>query len=311
MPPNNAKVDANIRNRKQTGDSMKITNNLGPHCSNALYNAAQESLYEPVEGQIRVSELIDAPIIRRLRILHANEITIPVERIIPSLMGTAWHSLMEKHTNPSETSECRMYREYPEFQTTLTGQLDNYNPTTCAISDYKETSVMKFIHQDFSSWEKQQNIYADLANENNMPVKTIHIYVNIKDWNKYKAFQGGNYPKFRHMKLSLPLWTHEQADAFIRQRLALHAQEIPDICTPEERWQKETQYALMKKGRKSAVRCMDSPQEIQDYAINKNIKIDGQHHWIQERPGEDTRCEGWCDVCDFCPYYQQLKEAAA
>ena len=291
---------------------MKITNNLGPHCSNALYHAARQSLYTPVEGQIRVSELIDAPMVRRLRTMHADEIIVPVERLIPSLMGTAWHSLMEKYTDPSEVSERRMYREYPDFNVTLTGQLDNYNPATCTISDYKETSSMKFIRKDFLKWEQQQNIYADLANENGMPVKTICIYVNVKDWSKYKAFQGGDYPRFRHMRLELPLWPHDQADAFIRERLALHAQDVPDVCTPEERWQKETEYALMKKGRKSAVRCMESAQEIEAYALDKKIKIDGIAHWIQERPGEDTRCEGWCDVCDFCPYYQmKAKECAA
>ena len=72
-------------------------------------------------------------------------------------------------------------------------------------------------------------------------------------------------------------------------------------CTPEERWAKPDKWAVMKHGRKSAVKVFDSEEEA-----NANI---GLGDYIEYRQGVDTKCEDYCMVNQFCPYWQKrMKE---
>ena len=77
-------------------------------------------------------------------------------------------------------------------------------------------------------------------------------------------------------------------------------------CTPEERWHKEDTYAVMKEGRKSAVRVFKTHGDAQAYIDSK--MLDNKHS-IVKREGTDNRCENYCNVNKWCPYYKS-KHAA-
>ena len=75
-------------------------------------------------------------------------------------------------------------------------------------------------------------------------------------------------------------------------------------CDSDERWQKETKFAVMKKGRARAIRLHSSKEEA-----TEQVEYLGKDHYIEDRVGEATRCtQNWCGVADWCDQYQQSNE---
>jgi hypothetical protein len=101
--------------------------------------------------------------------------------------------------------------------------------------------------------------------------------------------------------IDLPVWSLEEAEAWILSRVVLHQQSDLGVeveCTEEERWYSRTTFALMKDGGKRAKRVVEIKEEL--------LPIPEGHH-IEERPGVNRRCEGFCEVAPFCSQYQKIK----
>jgi hypothetical protein len=114
------------------------------------------------------------------------------------------------------------------------------------------------------------------------------------------------------MQIDIPLWDIKTTENYISERIKLHEQVPAPECTPEEKWERPTRYAVKKKGRKSAIRVFDNKleaeleldnQEEKAKAKKKNDKFS-----IEVRKGENVRCENYCVVNKFCPYYKGNKE---
>lgn len=292
---------------------MRIINDVGPLCPPALLKAAEESLYRPEDTVIRVSELVDSPQIRRLRLAHWDHLEVPLTRLIPSLDGTAWHDFMESHSalEAGEISEFRMFWNFDVDgrQITLTGKIDLYMRDLFLLGDYKRIPSYKWVKNSFEEFEAKQNIYRQMLLREGHRVDRLILWCLIKDWSKWERMRSPDYPPSRLSIKELPIWTTEQTEQYIRQRLRLHFVEDA-ACTPEERWQEPTVYALKKKDRKTAVKVEASVVQLEAYIAQKNetgkskIVLDGVHYWIEERPGSCVRCGEWCDVNQFCPFYQ-------
>jgi hypothetical protein len=84
----------------------------------------------------------------------------------------------------------------------------------------------------------------------------------------------------------------------VKLHLQAMGEEVPPICTPEERWATPTTYAVMKQGKKSALKVAQSQKEAQIW-----LEANGGE-WVQERPGEDKRCHNYCPFGKqgLCPY---------
>ncbi|MDP1615071.1 MAG: hypothetical protein Q8L68_04670, partial [Methylococcales bacterium] len=96
-------------------------------------------------------------------------------------------------------------------------------------------------------------------------------------------------------------------------RLAEH-QKCDILCTDEERWRRPEFWAVMKKGRKSAVACnsylngekipfteADAKKWIQDNGKK------GEQLSLECRKGVCMRCQNYCAVNTFCPQYNGEK----
>jgi len=75
--------------------------------------------------------------------------------------------------------------------------------------------------------------------------------------------------------------------------------EIPP-CTPEERWDSPSKYAVMKNGVKRAVRLFDIQEEADQLATSK-----GAGHYVEVRKGESRRCRSYCLCRQFCNFYRE------
>ena len=101
------------------------------------------------------------------------------------------------------------------------------------------------------------------------------------------------------------LWDWHDAIGYMEDRVREHqaAESLSDdalpVCSPEERWEKPTTYAVMKKGRKSAVRVLDNEVDAEQMAADK-----GAGHYVEVRHGESARCVDYCPVNTYCNQYQ-------
>jgi hypothetical protein len=100
---------------------------------------------------------------------------------------------------------------------------------------------------------------------------------------------------------------------YIKDRVLLHQSciglkddDLPP-CAPEEMWEEPTKYAVMKKGRKSAVRVLGSMEDAEKYMEDKGLST--KIHSITVRPGSRKRCDSYCNVNQWCNRYKEYKNA--
>lgn len=139
------------------------------------------------------------------------------------------------------------------------------------------------------------------------------IVMLLKDHSKTKAKTDSSYPM-------LPVYTKEfnfceadfkEIEEFIYKKFEelkkceqLSDDEIPP-CTAEERWHKGDVWAVMKEGRKTALKLCDSEKEAQEYIENNALD---SKHYINFREGKDSKCDEYCSVAEHCPFYKKKYE---
>ena len=280
---------------------MKITNKMG--LPEALYKAVSVRRHND-PGRLSATTLLNGVKQILLTDRHWEELEEDVLDRFWAIFGTAGHKMLE-HEGIHEFTEEYMSHEIDGI--TVTGRIDNYNMAEGLISDYKFISKWKIKFRDFEDWEKQGLIYAWLLIKNGFVVKTCRFIAIIKDHSKREAKRDSSYPAF-------PLYVHEfnvtekrlaEIEAFIRQKIADYKQQrdmadddIPP-CTPKERWDKPTKYAVMKGTNKRAYRVMDTMEEADKLAADM-----GAVYSVVTRPGESIRCQDYCSCCEFCDYYR-------
>ena len=285
---------------------MKITNRFG--VPETLVALASRSSYTKGKADYSVTEIISPPRIQRLRTKHWADMEQDVSDMLWSLMGSALHVVAERSQVENHTSEERLYVEVDGV--TLSGAIDLQQDVGdgIIITDYKFTSAWA-VRNDKPEWEQQQNIYKYLVETTKKtPVKGLRICALIRDWSRREAAAKPDYPQAPIQIVELPMWTHEETEQFIKQRIELHRtskvsadwnEELP-LCTEEDRWQRNTTYAVKRKGQKRAIKLFASEPEASAYAS----EIKGG--FVEFRPGEPIRCTGnFCGVAQWCTQFKQ------
>jgi hypothetical protein len=221
-----------------------------------------------------------------------------------AVFGTAVHKILEGE-GANEFSEEYMYFEVDGV--IVTGRIDNYNMKEGVISDFKTCSVWKIKFQSFDDWRKQGLIYAWLLIKNGFEVKTCRFIAMIKDHSKRDAKRDSSYPLCPTYVYEFPVTKMEldEIETFIRGKIAVYKQyqetaddDIPP-CSPDERWEKATKYAVQKSGAKRAYKLLDTQEEAEKIAGDM-----GKGYVVEKRPGESTRCIDYCSCAAFCNYYR-------
>ena len=76
-------------------------------------------------------------------------------------------------------------------------------------------------------------------------------------------------------------------------------------CSPSERWASPDKWAVMKEGRKTAVKVCDTEEEALNFI--EELEKDKDKHFVEERKGQDKKCSDYCACCEFCSYYKSLQ----
>ena len=253
----------------------------------------------PLAGQLSVTELINPPQIRALTIRYWEEITEDASERLWAAVGSLMHQLLESYADiPGHQAERTRFTEVEGV--TVTGTFDLYYEDG-VLTDYKFVSVWTTVNDVKKEWEQQLNLYAHLLRLTGARVETLQIVAIYRDWSKSKALDS-NYPSAQVQTFTVPLWSHEAAENFLLERVLLHKMAEGGealACTPEERWESPTRFAVMKRGQKRAVRVFDTREEAEGHVTKAGL-------YIEERPGSSVRCESYCRV----PYRRRRRTPA-
>ena len=194
----------------------------------------------------------------------------------------------------------------------LSGKPDRYDGNLKLLEDYKLCSVWNWIYGAKVEWEQQLNIYRYIFHLNGLEVEQANIHAIFRDWSKTKAAVDPKYPQKQWIVMPMNIWSIEKCKEFVEERIRIHQEaalveekDLP-LCTDEERWSSGEKWALMKKGRKSAVKLFDSSSQAMDW--KGRYQKPGEILTLEHRPSVNTRCVHYCVVSHLCPFGISLKK---
>lgn len=289
---------------------MNLTNKYG--LPDAIFRAVQgfdrdyDATHKKRHSDISATTLLNPPQAVQLNRQHWQEIEEDASDRLWALLGQAVHAILAK-AETSAMTETRLYMDVAGW--TLSGQYDRLTLLpTGLLQDYKVCSVWEVIYGLKAEREQQLNVLAELCASNGHEVTELEIVAILRDWQKAKAANDHDYPQVGFARMKVPLWPQPQRRAFIEARVRLHQQARTGViapCTDEDRWYSGETFAVMKKGRKSAVRLHDQRESADNMAADL-----GAGHYVEHRPGENKRCASYCRVSAFCPQWLAMNNAA-
>jgi len=285
---------------------MIITNKL--NLPQAFVEMANKE-YTPKPKRYSVTALLKGTREAILEKRYYNEIEQDVSDMIWLLFGSAAHLILEQQQESDhEIKETKLAIEIGDY--TVSGIFDLYNDKTKTITDYKTCSVWKVVYGDYSEWRLQLLLYAWMMKQIGFDVQRGEIVAIMKDHTKSKAKYDKNYPQLPVQKITFH-FTEEDfitAEDFLTAKFAeiKECEKLPDedllLCTPKERYNSGDKYAVMKKGKKRALRVLDTKEEAEQWKDNSG------GDYIDVREGVDKKCLDYCSACQFCSHYKKLTE---
>jgi len=275
---------------------MKLTNkNNLPH---AIYNSCleQNKKYSKGDADYSVTGLLKPPTISRLTKEHYDELTEDCSERLWALSGSALHHILEMSADENTITEKRLFAEINGVK--ISGSIDVLENKT--IQDYKYASVWESIYGIKPEKVEQLNIYYWLCYKNGIEVDSLELVFMFRDWQASKAEHDANYPQSQIAVIPVEIWSIEKIESFIIERIKLQ-QDENYICTAEDRWRNGEKWAVMKLGRKSAIKLHDTVEEA-----DRHLQTLDDKHYIEHREGKDARCERYCPVRNFCPHNKML-----
>ena len=284
---------------------MLITNKY--NLPEAFVKAIQNSRHN-ADGCLSATTLLKGTKEIILTDRHFDEITIDASDEVWAVFGTAVHSILE-HQEDEAFKEESFSVDVLDYK--VTGKVDRYDMKNETIEDWKTAPSFKIKNKEFDDWRSQGLTYAWLLKQSGLNVRHIRFVALIKDHSKTEAKRNADYPQS-------PVYIYEfdvrpedltEIEAFIKAKVfevskdtELEDDNIKE-CSPSERWASPEKYAVMKKGRKTAVRVFEVKADAEKF-IEELDEKDRENHSIETRPGANKKCENYCACCKFCSYYK-------
>ena len=291
---------------------MKLTNKFG--IPETFVNVLKRPTYSKGAAHLSVTQLINSPKIVALTKKFEDELEQDVSEMVWSIFGSAIHGVLEHGKDDNHLVEERIHSMVDGWK--ISGAVDLQvvdDKGGISIRDYKTTSVWAVMNEKIE-WEQQLNIYAWLVDtvKEDFFVKDLGIVAIIRDWSRREANRNSDYPQAPVKEIPIKLWTYEEQEAFIKDRITAHSAcefametdgDLPP-CTPDEMWEKPTVWAIKKTGGVRAKSLHDNEE-----AAQKALETLGKDYEIEVRPGSRTRCESFCPVNTYCQQWRDYQES--
>ena len=285
---------------------MKLTNNHnlpGP-------------IYSKVAGEMRerppgygLTTLLRPPRMVALEIKHWGEIESDAMDHVWRLFGSAIHQMIDVDNEQTILREHLLEADIAGVKVrTAIDRLWKDGPAN-VLTEFKTTSVWSVIYGK-PEWEQQLNLQGAMLHLNGRVADRMEVVALLRDWSARDAQYDSQKPQSPVVKIDVNRWLPDRQLNFLVDRVEAHklarSSEVLPECSDADRWTKPDTWAVMKAGRKSALRVLPSNAEAETWGQNNA----GGKFTIEHRPGENVRCERYCPVSQFCDQFKQLKEAA-
>lgn len=277
--------------------------------------------YDPGDAKYSTTTLLNPPRQVQLVRRHAESIERDVADYMFAFYGSAIHASIEnaamsEYGDVAQNIEERVYARIGDVL--IGGKPDLVINGT--LIDWKFMSVWEAINGLRAEKEQQANINAWLLKMNGYTVERNQIFSMYRDWAKTRVSPDpeDTYPKKQAEIHELPMWSEEDALAFIQERVRLHeeASHLPDdelpFCTPHELWADGKPWAIMiykgtKPALKRAVKLFTTREEAERWVLNQEPRMNGQRYVLERRALTPRRCEFYCAAAPFCNQWQDWK----
>ena len=239
---------------------------------------------------------------------HFDEITVDAADSVWAVWGTAVHALLESQPDNNFHEESF---KVPVSNSFVTGQVDSYDMENGVINDWKTASVWKVQFNDFKDWRAQGLTYAWLLQQSGLEVKKCRFVALLKDHSKTKAKTDSSYPQSPVFIYEFDVTAADLEET--AARILAKVQEIESAykldddaiepCSEEERWADGEKWAVMKNGRKTAVKVFDNQLDADAMAGEL-----GNSHYVEHRPAISRKCGDYCKCKEFCNFYKAMNK---
>jgi hypothetical protein len=264
---------------------------------------------------------------------------VDVEALVPSVMGSAMHSLLEvalESTQPDVweqfniqankleiLQEQRVVKQIPGTKYKLAGKFDvlyKYDSDVWRLGDLKTLSTMALIMsgpEKMEEFTKQLSQYRWL-NQDKSIEDIADIYYWYTDWAKVRALQDSSYPQSRVGSFEVALWSLDQTEGYIKTRVLEIDKAMTSLtttgdtgvrCSDTELWRSTPKFKYYKPNKsgtinyKRATKVFDTLEDAQTYMVTAGGGVGD----IKEFPAEIKRCK-YCSVTNFCSQYKEFVE---
>ena len=266
------------------------------------------------------STLVAPTQITALKRRHPDKLkTFDVSQKMWSFLGSVSHNILEAAWKESMGSVVEKRFYVTVNGRIVSGKTDCYAPPQ--IRDYKSCKAYKLQRgavEGYEEWERAQNCYAYILEENGLPVESLLIIAIVFDWKEMESYKP-NYPKAPFVQIPLTLWSKEKQRAYVEERVAAleDAKTLTDEelavkypCSKKDMWQDLSGIVVQKRGAERATRKFDAGTKEEMYAeaqaYFQEKGLSHATHEIVERWSGRTRCAAWCDVADVCAQNRRL-----
>lgn len=281
---------------------MNISNNF--NLPEPIVQAVTNDPYKRV-GHISVTSLIKSPRQLGLERRHHEEITEDASDRIWMLLGSSIHAILERAAISNSLTEERLL--YSLHGWDISGQPDLLDHEH-TLTDYKVTSTYAVQDGAKSDWVNQIQLYCCLYRHNGFEVKRGQIVCLFRDWSRARAGREPDYPQSPVLVIDIPLWSPEEQEVFLGERVRLHQQaeklsdeELP-FCMDEETWKRPDSWAVKKPGNKRATRVFDNSTAANAMGVATGYEV-------EFRAGVSVRCQSYCAAAPFCNQWARIKPA--
>jgi hypothetical protein len=272
------------------------------------------------------------------RYYSGSDKEINISGLIPSVFGTALHSLLEVSLNdgnkevwkdfgvdPKELEilqENRVIKQVPGTKWKVSGKYDllyRYKGSQWRLGDLKTQSVWGVMLSGSEKTEeyiKQLSIYRWLNQDKDID-DIAEIFYWFTDWSKQKARSDSQYPQQRVNSKEIMLWSIRDTETYIREQLRkldIALEEIDKFgdcsikCSDKELWRTEDKYKYYKPNKSGTInykRATKVCDTLEDAQILMSENGGGD---IVKYPGEIKRCN-YCSVTEFCSQFKEYKQS--
>lgn len=289
---------------------MKLTNEL--NLPQPFVDAATSD-YQYTDKRYSVTSVLKGTREAILQRRHADEIETDVSEMVWAIFGSAVHKILEQSEETADQLKENWLSVEVQNGYELSGIFDLYDDATGTVTDYKTATVWKFIYKEFDDWRTQCLAYVWLLRKIGFNARRGEIVGMLKDHSKTKAKTDHTYPQYPVQRIG---WNFTDKDlegfeSWLKAKFSeieaaekLSDDDLP-LCSDVERWHKPDKYAVMKEGRKTAVKLYDSEEEA-----NARVESEGKGYYVEHRKGEDSKCLNYCSAREFCSHYRELMNNA-